>query len=149
MSFSSPVWFAVLQVCIGAVCADKRPYNKEAIFECIEKFDIPMTEKGAFENNDVSSVDPCFWACSFKTIGFLNSEGQYDPEVTHTRYKKEDLAFLGEAKFNKFEEIVVKCDAALEKITGTDSKAECDRGLQLAKCYIEDMRNLILDDSRK
>ncbi|XP_022827034.1 uncharacterized protein LOC111356783 [Spodoptera litura] len=147
MSFSSPVWFAV--ICISVVCADKRPYDKEAIFECIEKFDIPMTEKGAFENNDVSSVDPCFWACSFKTIGFLNSEGQYDPEVTHTRYKKEDLAFLGEAKFNKFEEIVVKCDAALEKITGTDSKAECDRGLQLAKCYIEDMRNLILEDSRK
>ncbi|CAH1636944.1 unnamed protein product [Spodoptera littoralis] len=146
MSFSSPFMFAV--ICISAVCADKL-YDKEAVFECIEKFDIPIKEKGSFENNDVSSVDPCFWACSFKTIGFLNSEGQYDKEVTHTRYKKEDLAFLGEAKFNKFEEIVVKCDAALEKITGTDPKAECDRGLQLAKCYIEDMRKLILDDSRK
>nr|WKR38923.1 odorant binding protein 42 [Spodoptera frugiperda] len=147
MTFSSIIWFAV--ICISVSYADRGSREKEAIFDCIDKYDIPVSDKGSFEKHDITSVDPCFWACSFKTIGFLNSEGQYDPEVTHSRYKKEDLAFLGDVKLNKFEEIVVKCDEAMEKITGTDSKAECDRGLQLAKCYIEDMRTLILDDDSK
>ncbi|KAF9420784.1 hypothetical protein HW555_003132, partial [Spodoptera exigua] len=124
------------------------PYNKKGFDECIEKFHVQPREKGSFQKPDISSVDPCFWACGFKILGFLDSEGQYDLETTHSHYKKENLSYLGE-KQEKVEEIIEQCDAALEKITGTDPKAECDRGFQLAKCYVEDMRKLLFEDSRK
>ncbi|KAJ8719556.1 hypothetical protein PYW08_011731 [Mythimna loreyi] len=91
----------------------------------------------AAETGNPNIVNPCFSACIFKKIGFINTKGEYDTNSALTNLRK---LVPNDQQYTGLAEVARRCTSV--KDTVADGEAGCERGALLSACFLQQKDNV-------
>nr|ALS03851.1 odorant-binding protein 3 [Ectropis obliqua] len=119
---------------ITAVRTAIRPF----LDECGAEFGITRDQLlAAKAAGTVDTFDPCFYACFFKKIGFIDAKGLFDANVALEKNKK---YFKAADDIAKIEQMGKTCSSVNDESVSDGDKA-CERSKLLLKCFLKEKAN--------